>query len=75
MRIAVTSADLKSGRFSQISRKLARIWPKGKLSLMQAQGMLAHLLGYRTLHELQEVAKRGQCGCVSAALSQRSDPD
>lgn len=57
MRIAVSQADLNSGRFSAISKSLAKAWPHGKLSLMQAQGKLAHLLGYRSLHDLQQAVK------------------
>ncbi len=57
MRIAVSQADLDSGRFSAISRSLAKAWPHGKLSLMQAQGKLSQLLGYRSLHDLQQSAK------------------
>ena len=45
MRIPVTRADLDSGRFTKISRTLIKCWPHGKLSLMQAQGMLAQMLG------------------------------
>lgn len=57
MRIAVSQADLNSGRFSAIARSLAKAWPHGKLSLMQAQGKLAQLLGYRSLHDLQQAGK------------------
>ena len=56
-RIAVSQADLDSGRFSFIARALAKVWPIGKLSLMHAQGVLSQALGYRSLHELQQVAK------------------
>lgn len=44
MRIAVSQADLNSGRFSAISKSLAKAWPHGKLSLMQVQGKLAQPL-------------------------------
>lgn len=57
MRIAVSQADLDSGRFSSIARALAKAWPIGKLSLMQAQGVLSQALGYRSLHDLQQVAQ------------------
>lgn len=57
MRIAVSQADLDSGRFSAISRSLVKAWPHGKLSLTQAMGKLSQLLGYRSLHDLQQSAK------------------
>lgn len=57
MRIAVSQADLDSGRFSAISRSLIKAWPHGKLNLMQAMGKLSQLLGYRSLHDLQQSAK------------------
>jgi len=59
MRIPVTRADLDSRRFTKISRTLIKSWPHGKLSLMQAQGILAQMLGYRSLHDLQEAVKSG----------------
>lgn len=57
MRIAVSQADLDSGRFSAISRSLVKAWPHGKQSLTQAMGKLSQLLGYRSLHDLQQSAK------------------
>ena len=72
MRIPVTRADLDSGRFTKISRTLIKCWPYAKLSLMQAQGMLAQMLGYRSLHDLQEAVKRGQGVAATEVLPSRA---
>lgn len=72
MRIPVTRADLDSGRFTKISRTLIKCWPHGKLSLMQAQGILAQMLGYRSLHDLQEAVKRGQGVAAPEVLPSRA---
>ncbi|WP_199028873.1 hypothetical protein [Ralstonia sp. ASV6] len=53
MRIPISQADLKQGRLTKISRALQKLWKADSLSLMQAQNLLAGLLGYRNLHELQ----------------------
>ncbi|MTJ93970.1 MAG: hypothetical protein F8N36_14095 [Desulfovibrio sp.] len=57
MRIPISVSDLQQGRLTKISRILAKRWPAGTLSLMQAQNTLAGLLGYRDLHDLQSNAE------------------
>lgn len=56
MRIPVTKTDLDGHRFSKISRALQKFWPNGRLGYLQAQSLLAELLGYRNLHQLQQEA-------------------
>ncbi|MDO8713993.1 MAG: hypothetical protein Q7K13_05890 [Polynucleobacter sp.] len=53
MRIPVSKNDLEKGNFTKISRHLQKIWPLGNLGLMQAQNVLAGLLGYKSLHDAQ----------------------
>lgn len=52
MRIPVSKSDLNDGKLTKCSRAVQKLW-QTKLSLMQAQNVLAELLGYRNLNDLQ----------------------
>lgn len=53
MRIQVSVSDIQSKRFTKVAKTLRKRWTLESLSLMQAQNLLATLLGYRDLHDLQ----------------------
>jgi hypothetical protein len=53
MRIPVTVADVDSKRLSKVAKALKKHWPLATITLMQSQNLLASVMGYRDLHDLQ----------------------
>lgn len=53
MRIPVSHSDLEAKRFSKLAKTLRKCWAVEALSSMQAQNLMATLLGYRDLYDLQ----------------------
>ena len=53
MRILVSVADVDSKRLTKVAKVLKKHWPLAPITLMQAQSLLASVMGYRDLHELQ----------------------
>lgn len=58
MRFPITESDIQSKRFSSIAKKLRKHWPLDPITLMQAQNILASMLGYRDFHDLRQCALR-----------------
>lgn len=56
MRIPLLHADFEHGSFTKLAKAVRKTWPQGDLSLMQAQNVLAKLLGYNNLHDAQREA-------------------
>jgi hypothetical protein len=53
MRVLITNADVDSKRLSKLAKALKKHWPLAPMTLMQSQNLLATVLGYRDLHDLQ----------------------
>jgi hypothetical protein len=53
MRILVSVADVDSKRLTKVAKVLKKHWPLAPITLMQAQNLLASVMGYRDLHDLQ----------------------
>lgn len=56
MRTPLLHADFEHGAFTSIAKALRKRWPLGEQSLMQAQNLLAVLLGYNSQHDAQREA-------------------
>lgn len=56
MRIPVLTSDLPH-KFNKVAKYLGRHWPAGKLGLNASREVLAYLLGYNSVHELNAVAQ------------------
>lgn len=55
MRVPVLSTDLPQS-FNKVSKYIGRHWPLGKIGLNQSREVLAYLLGYNSVHEVNHVA-------------------
>lgn len=53
MRIPITKADWP-GSFNSTSKYIGRHWPKGKLKLSAAREKTARLMGYNSVHDVQQ---------------------
>lgn len=56
MRVPLLHADFEHGSFTRIAKTLPKHWPLGEQSLMQAQDLLAVLLGYNSQHHARREA-------------------
>lgn len=56
MRIPLLHADFEHGSYTRIAKALRKVWPRGELSLMQAQNTLGVLLGYNSQHDARREA-------------------
>lgn len=53
MRIPITKGDWPSS-FNSTSKYIGRHWPSGKLKLSEAREKTAHLMGYHSIHDVQQ---------------------